>query len=361
MSTDQNCFAYNMSYIKWMNHGSIGPKLMRCKICNKMLHCDFDDYVMMLTTTRTPDVPSGGVFGVKTCTCLMWASRASLRIIVMSQVEWTGRSFIKGACVLTGSSPLFSPTYPRRVQKTGIIEKSAIEGQRTYQWELDRAMRLFIQEHKTEFILPGLDPASVVVAVEGEGAVPTTPMGPIPQNEAAARKECKKECKQERDQRSIQWAYDTFKGAMSVGRQLALVAIELIFNAWDQSSTLTISYFAIALLVLLNLWVLVLVGQREEVGRGKEMHRKEEREKWVQDIITALWEELAVGHQPGTLPPSLSLSLPQQQQQVVPMNVHFPGSWREQVSKLMGALNAVEERVQLIQRSRTRQSGCRVQ
>ena len=90
MSTDQNCFMYNMSYIKRMNHGSIGPKLMRCKIRNKMLHCDFDDYVMMLTTTRTPDVPSGGVFGVKTCTCLMWASRASLRIIVMSQVEWTG-------------------------------------------------------------------------------------------------------------------------------------------------------------------------------------------------------------------------------------------------------------------------------
>ena len=199
MSTDQNCFAYNMSYIKQMNHGSIGPKLTRCEIHNETLHCDFDDYVMMLTTTRTLDIPSGGVFSIKTRTCLMWASRASSRIIVTSQVEWTGRSFIKGACVLTDSSPLFSPTYPRCVKKTGIIEKSAIEGQRTYQWELDCAMRLFIQEHKTKFIPPSLDPASVVVAVKGEGVVPTTPTGPVPQNEAAVRKKCEKECEQERD------------------------------------------------------------------------------------------------------------------------------------------------------------------
>jgi hypothetical protein len=342
-----------MSYIKRLN-GSIGPKSTRCEIRYETLHCDFDDYVVVLTTTRTPDVPSGGVFGVKTRTCLMWASSASSRIVVTSQVEWTGRSFIKGARVLTGSSPLFSPTYPRRVQKTGIIEKSAIEGQRTYQRELDRAMRLFIQEHKTEFIPAGLDPASVVVAVEGEAAVPTTPTGPVPQNEEAARKEREKEREQERNQRSIQWAYDTFEGAMSVGRQSASVAIELIRDAWDQSSTSTILYFAITLLVLSNLWTLVLVGQREESGRRKEMRRTEEREKWVQGIVTALWEELAAGRQPGALPPSSSpSSLPQQQQQQQQsvMNVQFPESWREEVVELMGALDAVEERVQLIRRS----------
>ena len=351
MFTDQNCLARNMSYIKRLN-GSIGPKSTRCEIRDETLHCDFDDYVVMLTTTRTPDVPSGGVFSVKTRTCLMWASSASSRIVVTSQVEWTGRSFIKGARVLTGSSPLFSLAYPRRVLKTGIIEKSAIEGQRTYQRELDRAMRLFIQEHKTEFIPPGLDPASVVVAVEGEGGVPTTPTGPVPQNEEAARKEREKEREQERNQRSIQWAYDTFEGAMSVGRQSASVAIELIRDAWDQSSTSTILYFVITLLVLSNLWTLVLVGQREESGRRKEMRRTEEREKWVQGIVTALWEELAAGRQPGALPPSSSpSSLPQQQQQQSVMSVQFPESWREEVSELMGALNAVEERVQLIRRS----------
>jgi hypothetical protein len=87
--------ARNMSYIKPLN-GSLGPKQTKCEIRDEMLHCDFDDYVVTLTTTRTPDVPSGGVFSVKTRTCIMFASAVSTRVIVTTQVEWTGRSFIKG-------------------------------------------------------------------------------------------------------------------------------------------------------------------------------------------------------------------------------------------------------------------------
>jgi hypothetical protein len=87
-----------MSYIKRLN-GSIGPKSTKCEIRDETLYCDFDDYVVTLTTTRTPDVPSGGAFSVKTRTCITWASSASSRIVVTSQVEWTGRSFIKGAGV----------------------------------------------------------------------------------------------------------------------------------------------------------------------------------------------------------------------------------------------------------------------
>src|SRR5258708_4447696 len=264
-----------MSYIKRLG-GSIGPKSAKCEIRDETLYCDFDDYVVTVTTTRTPDVPSGGVFSVKTRTCITWASSASSRIVVTSQVEWTGRSFIKSKRILASSSPFFSPNLPSPDSKTAIIEKSAIDGQRTYQRELDSAMRVYIQEHQTEFIPAGLDPASVVVSVEGEA--PTTLTGPVPENDEAARKEREKEREQERNQRSIQWAYDTFEGAMAVGRQSASVAIELIRDAWDQSSTSTILYFVITLLVLSNLWTLVLVGQREEAGRRKEMRRTEERE-----------------------------------------------------------------------------------
>ena len=246
------------------------------------------------------------------------------------------------------------PCHLFTLAKQGIIEKSAIEGQRTYQRELDRAMRLYIQEHQTEFIPAGLDPASVVVAVQDDPAAPaSSPGGPsgAAQNPEAARKEREKNREQERNQRSLQWAYDTFDGALSVGRQSASVAIELVRDAWDQSSTSTILYFAIALLVLSNLWTLVLVGQREETGRRKELRKVDEREKWVQGIVTALWEELAAGRQPGALPP------PQQQQQQpqqpvsVPVGVQLPESLREEVKELMGALNAVEERVQLIRQS----------
>lgn len=85
-----------MSYIKPLG-GSIGPKSTKCEIRDETVHCDYDDFVSTVTTTRTPDVPSGGVFSVKTRTCITWASSASSRVVVTTQVEWTGRSFIRGA------------------------------------------------------------------------------------------------------------------------------------------------------------------------------------------------------------------------------------------------------------------------
>ena len=84
-----------MSYIKPL-HASIGPRQTKCELSDEIAFCDFDDYVSTLTKTRTPDVPSGNVFSVKTRTCIMWASNVSSRVVVTTQVEWSGRSFIKG-------------------------------------------------------------------------------------------------------------------------------------------------------------------------------------------------------------------------------------------------------------------------
>jgi len=84
-----------MSYIKPLN-ASIGPRQTKCELSDEIVNCDFDDYVSTMTTTRTPDVPSGNVFSVKTRTCIMWASNVSSRVVVTTQVEWTGRSFIRG-------------------------------------------------------------------------------------------------------------------------------------------------------------------------------------------------------------------------------------------------------------------------
>lgn len=95
MSLNSQLLMRNMSYIKPLN-GSVGPKQTKCEIKDETIHCDFEDYVVMLTTTRTPDVPSGGVFSVKTRTCIMWAGANSTKVVVTTQVEWTGRSFIKG-------------------------------------------------------------------------------------------------------------------------------------------------------------------------------------------------------------------------------------------------------------------------
>jgi len=84
-----------LTYIKPLN-GSIGPKQTKCNLTDEQEHCDFNDYVSVVTTTRTPDVPSGGVFSVKTRSCLTWAVGGGTKVLVTTSVEWTGKSWVKG-------------------------------------------------------------------------------------------------------------------------------------------------------------------------------------------------------------------------------------------------------------------------
>ncbi|KAH7911600.1 hypothetical protein BJ138DRAFT_1150266 [Hygrophoropsis aurantiaca] len=299
----------NMSYIKPLNN-SVGPKQTKCEIHDENLICDFDDHVIMLTTTRTPDVPSGGVFAVKTRTCLMWASSISTRVIVTTQVDWTGRSFIKG-----------------------LIEKSAIEGQKVYHSDLDKAMRMYIQEHQSEFIPAGVDPTAVAPA-EPISPSAESPVGHA-LNATMSDEVARKVREHERNRRGLQWAYDTFDGAYNVAKRSTIGALELIKDGWEQSSTTTILYFVITILVLSNLWTFILVGRREEAGRRKEAKRIEEREKWVQGVVTGLWEEMASGR----VRAGASSALP---------TGFVAEDWRSEIESIGKTLDAVEERVQRI-------------
>ena len=82
-----------MSYIKPLN-ASMGPKQTKCELNDETIYCNWDEYITTLTTTRTPDVPSGNVFSVKTRTCVMWAgggsngAAPSTRVIVSCGMEW---------------------------------------------------------------------------------------------------------------------------------------------------------------------------------------------------------------------------------------------------------------------------------
>lgn len=217
---------------------------------------------------------------------------------------------------------------------SAIIEKSAIDGQKTYHLELEAAMRNYIQEHQSEFIPEGVD-ASVLPEVAPSpnlGATSTS-------GEKLSSEEANKRREQERNQRGLQWAWDTFEGASQVAIRSTKGALELIRDAWEQSSSTTIMWFVIVALVISNLWSLILMGSREEVGRRKEMKKMEEREKWVQGVVTALWDELGrqqkevskegVTWSPGTVPAS-------------------PTAWKKEVGEMRSVLDQLEERVRLL-------------
>ncbi|KAK1231619.1 hypothetical protein PQX77_005266 [Marasmius sp. AFHP31] len=353
----QGLLARNMSYIKPLN-APVGPKSTKCEIRDEIVHCDFEDYVSTISTTRTPDVPSGSVFSVKTRTCVMWASVASSRVVVTTQVEWTGRSFIKG-----------------------IIERSAIDGQKTQYTELDRAMRSYIKEHQSEFLPDGvdLDQASAPAASQaqevdaaapssegGEGGVPPTP----------------KERERERNQRAFQWAWDTFDGAFNVGKTSAKGAIELIRDAWDQSETTTMLYFVIVGLVLSNIWTWFSVsgtsdsvgkrelrelrelrrelrerevgllgkgvgggGGKKEEGEGEGQGEGErDRDKWIQGIVSALRDEMK--HPTSTpTPPVAPVEITDEEGRIVKERLE------ETVERLTKALDDIEEKAKLVRQT----------
>ncbi|KAF8504292.1 hypothetical protein BU17DRAFT_58201 [Hysterangium stoloniferum] len=246
----------NMSYIKPLS-GSIGPKQTKCELTDEMVHLDYNEYITMLTTTRTPDVPSGGVFSVRTRTCLTWAGAAATKIQVTTQVEWTGRSFIRS-----------------------IIERSCIDGQKTYHSNLERAMRAYIAAHKSEFIPQGTEVEIALVS-------PTT-TGPPPTNDPISSEELRKAKEKERSQRGLQWALDTVEGTAKVAQQSFWGAIELIKDTWESSSTTAVLWFVVVGLVLSNIWTYARSGRKEDL----EFTRRKVGKKVEEDVQRVVGESV---------------------------------------------------------------------
>ncbi|CAJ0892149.1 12645_t:CDS:10, partial [Entrophospora sp. SA101] len=81
---------------KFPNSFKIGPKTTKVHLKDELVHCDFTGYTTLLTSTSTPDVPSGDSFVVMTKTCLMYAGRNRVRIIVSCAVNFTKNCWLKG-------------------------------------------------------------------------------------------------------------------------------------------------------------------------------------------------------------------------------------------------------------------------
>ncbi|KAF9516001.1 hypothetical protein BS47DRAFT_1443735, partial [Hydnum rufescens UP504] len=241
----------NMTYIKPLN-SSIGPKSTKCEITDETVYADFDDYVTTVTTTRTPGVPSGNVFSVKTRTCLTWAGPSLTRVLVTSGVEWTGRSFLKP-----------------------MIEKGAMEGQRSYHADLEVEMRKYILEHKTEFFPEG-EPEGVLDA-SVELPAPVTSAG---ETSLLSAEDLLKARQRETEQKGLQWALDTFTGAWNVGSQSARGAIEILVELFETSSRPTLLGLVVIALIISNAWTLMnLKGvRREAMARRKKLGLNEDGE-----------------------------------------------------------------------------------
>ncbi|KZV62799.1 hypothetical protein PENSPDRAFT_758451 [Peniophora sp. CONT] len=339
---ENNSLSRNMSYIKPLN-GSIGPRSTKCEIRDETVHSDFDDYACTLTTTRTPDVPSGNVFSVKTRTCIMWASAVTSRIIVTSQVEWTGRSFIKG-----------------------IIERSCIEGQKTYHADLDKAMRAYINAHKNEFLPAGLEdivtapdpsdpPTTDALPVNGNAVIGATASQQI----AQSQKDKDKQRERERNSRGMQWAYDTFEGAFGVAKRSTSGALDLLSDAWDQTPSTAILWFLIVALIFSNLYT-VFFNRKADTERetkramygearkemfgyegGRPTHGRAVEEEWVQQAVQSFLEELAARRvQSGASSPPTTAP-----------TVAGAEDVKAQILELGAALDAVEERIKALRTS----------
>lgn len=77
--------------------GSFGPSKTKCLITETLEHYDLDDYVKAIQISKTPDVPSGGSFSVKTTFFFSWGPNNSTKLAVYVSIDWTSKSWIKGA------------------------------------------------------------------------------------------------------------------------------------------------------------------------------------------------------------------------------------------------------------------------
>ena len=259
----------------------------------------------------------------------MWASNVSTRVVVTTQVEWSGRSFIKGELII-----LCVPVVGRlKLLEIGIIEKSCLDGQRTYHVDLDKGVRGYIQSHLSEFVPEGVTEAEAVVTRAVAAAAPE------PVSSLGTPSELTKGGHRAGNQRGLQWAYDTFEGAFDVAKKSAETAFELLGDALDSYSSLSWSHVVIFLLVITNVWTIWKSNGRGEARVRKEMLRNEERERWVKEAVMTLWQELAKN---GGMISTSALPLEPPRPEVTEGG---SGSWKDDVDDISRVLDELQARL----------------
>ncbi|CAG8501093.1 10026_t:CDS:2 [Diversispora eburnea] len=146
-TTEDGKLIRKASYTKRLKN-VIGPKSTKCYLTDECLNRDFNNYVTTLSTTQTPYVPSGKTFSVKTRTCIMWAGKNKVRVIVTASVEFSKANWLKGT-----------------------IEKGVIDGQIEHFKALEIAVRKYIAQNRSEFREPEFE-------IDNESDVDSVPLSP---------------------------------------------------------------------------------------------------------------------------------------------------------------------------------------
>lgn len=94
LDNDHKTFVFD--YIKPL-YNPMGPKQTKCITTMTLKAFDLDKAVSVDCSSVTPDVPSGSSFTTKTRYCLMWGPNNSTRIVASFTLEWTAKSWLKGA------------------------------------------------------------------------------------------------------------------------------------------------------------------------------------------------------------------------------------------------------------------------
>lgn len=106
---DSGVKSRSYSYEKQL-HFPVGPKSTLCNVEETVLHYDLDDYIELINTTTTPNVPSGGNFSTKTRYIIQWHESNRCKMRLSFWVEWTGNSWIKNMVESSCKSGLVSST-----------------------------------------------------------------------------------------------------------------------------------------------------------------------------------------------------------------------------------------------------------
>lgn len=135
---ENNLKERSYSYEKGLNYG-VGPKSTTCNVKETIEHFDLNNYINVVNTTQTPNVPSGGAFQVKTRYIFTWSEQNTTSLVISFWVDWIGTSWMKG-----------------------VIERSCKSGQEA----ATKALLQLIKESLKENVIESTEEVKVSSAIE---------------------------------------------------------------------------------------------------------------------------------------------------------------------------------------------------